>query len=368
MLRLRHFIDLEEYTTDEIMQLLELANEMEARVRFEKATRGGSTISPLLPYRVMASLFWAPSTRTRLSFETAKLRLGGSVIGFAEAASSSVAKGESLADTIRMSAHYADVIAMRHPKDGSAYLASKFSTVPVLNGGDGGHLHPSQTLLDLYTIYKEFGTLKGLKVALCGDLLYGRTTHSLSIALAAFDSEVVAFSPVELELPGHVTEHLKRYGKTIEQRRELAGNLDDIQVLYMTRIQKERFVDPAVYEKVGHAYILDKAVMATAPTQMIVMHPLPRVDEIAVEVDADPRARYFEQAFNGVPARMALIAVLLGQNHLHGKQGTNWRVPTVFEGSCPNQRCITHFDSNATPEFYELEQGKLACRYCDAPV
>jgi aspartate carbamoyltransferase catalytic subunit len=361
----RHFIDLEEYTPEEILQILELAQEMEARVRFEKATKGGSPIEPLLPYRVMASLFWEPSTRTRLSFETAMIRLGGSLVGFAEAASSSVAKGESLADTIRMSAHYADCIVMRHPKDGAAYLAGKYSSVPVLNGGDGGHLHPSQTLLDLYTIYKEFGTLSDLKVGLCGDLLYGRTTHSLAVALAAFNSDCVAFSPAELELPDHVVHHLTRYGRTIEQRRELTGFLEDLNVLYMTRIQRERFDDPTVYERVAHAYVLDAAVMETAPADMIVMHPLPRVDEIAVEVDADPRARYFEQAFNGVPARMALIDVLLGRTHLHGQRGENWRRVVSHEGSCPNKRCITHFDANAAPEFYERSRGVLACRYCD---
>jgi len=370
MARLRHFIDLEEFTSEEVLQLLELAGEMEARVRYEKATRGGSPIAPLLPYRIMASLFWEPSTRTRLSFETAMLRLGGSVVGFAEASTSSVAKGESLADTIRMCAHYADCIAMRHPKDGAAYLAAKFSPVPVLNGGDGGHLHPSQTLLDLYTIYKEFGTLSGLKVALCGDLLYGRTTHSLAVALAAFGSDCVAVSPEELELPPHVLHHLEtRYGRRVEQRRELAGGLGDIQVLYMTRIQKERFEDSGVYERMAHVYRLDRRVMDEAPAEMIVMHPLPRLDEIAVEVDDDPRARYFEQAFNGVPARMALILVLMGHTRLVGEAGVNWRVPTVFEGECANSRCITHFDANAGPEFYELEPGRpadgLACRYCD---
>jgi aspartate carbamoyltransferase catalytic subunit len=366
MARLRHFIDLEEFTPGEILQLLELAGEMEARVRYEKATQGGSPIAPLLPYRVMASLFWEPSTRTRLSFETAMIRLGGSVVGFAEASTSSVVKGESLADTIRMSAHYADCIVMRHPKDGAAYLAGKFSPVPVLNGGDGGHLHPSQTLLDLYTIYKEFGTLSGLRVALCGDLLYGRTTHSLAVALAAFGSECVAVSPEELELPRHVTDHLSvRYGRTVQQRRELAGGLGDVHVLYMTRIQRERFEDPEVYERVAHVYRLDGRIMDDAPAEMIVMHPLPRLDEIAVEVDADPRARYFEQAFNGVPARMALILVLLGHTHLSGERGVNWRAPTVFEGECSNRRCITHYDDNASPEFYDYAPGRLACRYCD---
>lgn len=366
MPRLRHFIDLEEFTPDEILQLLELAGEMEARVRYEKATQGGSPIVPLLPYRVMASLFWEPSTRTRLSFETAMIRLGGSVVGFAESSASSVAKGESLADTIRMSAHYADCIVMRHPNDGAAYLASKFSTVPVLNGGDGGHLHPSQTLLDLYTIYKEFGTLSGLRIGLCGDLLYGRTTHSLAIALAAFDSECVAISPEELELPEHVTAHLNvRYHKTVEQRRELAGGLDGINVLYMTRIQRERFEDPLACERVAHVYRLDRRIMDDAPADMIVMHPLPRLDEIAVEVDSDPRARYFEQAFNGVPARMALILVLMGHTRLYGKRCLNWREPTIFEGECSNRRCITHYDENAVPEFYEYSPERLACRYCD---
>ncbi len=366
MPRLRHFIDLEEFTPEEVLQLLELAGEMEARVRYEKATQGGSPITPLLPYRVMASLFWEPSTRTRLSFETAMIRLGGSVVGFAEASTSSVAKGESLADTIRMSAHYADCIVMRHPKDGAAYLAGKFSPVPVLNGGDGGHLHPSQTLLDLYTIYKEFGTLSGLKVALCGDLLYGRTTHSLAVALAAFGSQCVAICPEELELPPHVLHHLaSRYGGTVEQRRELAGGLDDVHVLYMTRIQRERFEDPEVFGRVAHVYRLDQRILDRSPAEMIVMHPLPRLDEIAVEVDSDPRARYFEQAFNGVPARMALVLVLMGHSRLIGPRGVNWRVPTVFEGTCSNRRCITHFDDNAKPEFYEFEPGKLACRYCD---
>lgn len=298
-------ISLERLSDEEIEYILKKAEKHEASLK-----TGGSTVCK---DKVLAALFFEPSTRTRLSFESAMLRLGGKVLGFTSAKGTSASKGENLADTIRTIESYCDVIAMRHPVEGSAKLAAQMSNAPILNGGDGAHSHPTQTLLDLYTIKKEFNKFKGLRVALTGDLKYGRTVHSLSKALARFGANMVFTSPDELRMPKDITSKLQnKYGVHVEEKTDLAEVVKDVDVLYVTRIQKERFPDPEEYEKVKGAYRVDNELLANAKKGMIVMHPLPRVYEIAQEVDSTPYARYFQQAFNGVPVRMALISSVLG--------------------------------------------------------
>jgi aspartate carbamoyltransferase catalytic subunit len=267
----------------------------------------------LLKGKVLATLFFEPSTRTRLSFESAMNRLGGGVIGFSEATNTSVKKGETLADTIRTVDQYCDVIAMRHPIEGSAQLAADFSEAPIINGGDGAHAHPTQTLLDLYTIKKEKGKIEGLKVALTGDLKYSRTAHSLSYALALMGADMVFASPEGLQMTKDFTSTLKRdFGVNIEEKTRLDDVVGDVDILYVTRIQRERFPAPEEYEKVKGVFKVDLELLKKAKKDLRIMHPLPRVDEIAPEVDATDHAIYFQQTYNGVPTRMALIAGVLG--------------------------------------------------------
>jgi len=264
--------------------------------------------------RVLATLFFEPSTRTRLSFEAAMLRLGGQYIGFAEAQSSSAAKGESIADTVRAVSCYADVTVIRHPKEGSCRVAAQASEVPVINAGDGGHHHPTQTLTDLMTIRREKGRLKKLKIGLCGDLKFGRTVHSLIKALSAYeDNEFYLISPEELRVPSYVIRDIDEAGKcSWVETRSLGGAIDRLDILYMTRVQRERFFNEEDYIRLKDSYILDAVKMRPARSDLIVMHPLPRVNEIAVEIDNDPRAVYFKQAKNGMYVRMALILAMLG--------------------------------------------------------
>jgi aspartate carbamoyltransferase catalytic subunit len=263
---------------------------------------------------ILASLFFEPSTRTRLSFETAMLRLGGQVIGFSEAQSSSAAKGESIADTVRTVGCYADMTVIRHPKEGSCRVAARASDVPVVNAGDGGHHHPTQTLTDLMTIRREKGRLDRLKVGLCGDLKFGRTVHSLVKAMSAYeDIEFYLISPEELRVPSYVIRDIEAgRGCSFVETRSLGGAIDRLDILYMTRVQRERFFNEDDYIRLKDSYILDAMKMRPARSDLIVMHPLPRTSEIAVEVDNDPRAVYFKQAKNGVYVRMALIMALLG--------------------------------------------------------
>jgi aspartate carbamoyltransferase catalytic subunit len=264
--------------------------------------------------RLLATLFFEPSTRTRLSFEAAMLRLGGNCLGFADPGSSSAAKGESLADTIRMAASYADLIVMRNPKEGAALLASRYSSVPVINAGDGGHHHPTQTLTDLLTIRRLRGELRGLTVGFCGDLKFGRTVHSLAKALARYPGmRLVFISPPELNAPEYITRGiLEKAGISYRETGNLEEVIGDLDVLYMTRVQRERFFNEEDYIRLKDSYILGREKMDLARKSMIVLHPLPRVNEIAVEVDDDPRAAYFKQAKYGMYVRMALIASILG--------------------------------------------------------
>ena len=304
MLKGRHLIEPGDLSVSEIDEIISLAEQMIVDpISFQDVCRG----------KILATLFFEPSTRTRLSFEAAMLHLGGTVEGFADASYTSSTKGETLADTIRVVSSYVDVIAMRTPKEGAALLASKYSPVPIINAGDGGHSHPTQTLTDLVTIRRLLGDYQGLTVGFCGDLKFGRTVHSLTQALSRYKGNKFVFiSPKELCLPEYMIEQLDNKGipYTVAERLEdVIGSLD---VLYMTRVQKERFFNEQDYLRLKDSYILDKEKMKLARERMFVLHPLPRVNEISPEIDNDPRAAYFKQVKFGMYARMALIAKLTG--------------------------------------------------------
>ena len=293
-----------DFSVEELDKLMDLANDIEANPKkYAHACDG----------KKLATLFYEPSTRTRLSHEAAMLNLGGSIMGFSSAASSSAAKGESVSDTIRMISCYADICAIRHPKEGAPMVACQHATIPVINAGDGGHQHPTQTLTDLLTIRSLKGRLNHLKIGLCGDLKFGRTVHSLINALARYDDiEFVLISPEELRLPDYVRHDvLDKQNIPYTEVVRLEEALPDLDLLYMTRVQKERFFNEEDYVRMKDFYILDKAKMELAPPDMLVLHPLPRVNEISVEVDEDPRAAYFKQVQYGVYIRMALILTLL---------------------------------------------------------
>lgn len=302
---MRHVISVHDFSTDEIVEVLDRAEDMVAIAR-------GEAVSDLLKGKVLACIFFEPSTRTRLSFETAMIRLGGGVIGFAGTEATSVVKGETLADTTRMVSGYADAVVLRHPREGAAKLATEFSAVPVLNAGDGAGQHPTQTLLDLFTIRTETGRLEGLNISMVGDLRYGRTVHSLAIALAKFGNTINLVAPEGLEMPGEVTSYLRSVGRLGAVCHSPEEVISDTDILYATRIQKERFPDLVEYERVAGMYRVDPDLLSRGPESLIVMHPLPRVNEITPEVDAMPQAKYFEQAFNGVPVRMALLSMVMG--------------------------------------------------------
>ena len=301
---MRHLIDIRDLTHGEILSLLDLADNIyEHPEDYREVCR----------YKKLATLFFEPSTRTRLSFEAAMLELGGSVLGFSEASSSSAAKGESVADTIRVVGCYADIIAMRHPKEGAPMVAAMHSAVPIINAGDGGHNHPTQTLTDLLTIRRERGSLDNLTIGLCGDLKFGRTVHSLIAALSRCEGvKFVCISPEELRLPGYVKQDvLARSGCEFTEARDLAEVLGELDVLYMTRVQRERFFNEEDYLRLKDCYILTPDKLAGAKSDLAILHPLPRVNEIDTAIDSDPRACYFRQALYGKFVRMALILKLL---------------------------------------------------------
>ncbi len=299
---LRHLISIEDLDRDDIVYILDRAE------KFEDVARGYKKMK-ILEGRILANLFFEPSTRTRMSFEVAMKRLGGEVINMTAQEASSVAKGETLADTIRVISNYCDAIVIRHPLEGAARFAAENSDVPVINAGDGAGQHPTQTLLDLYTIRKECGRLDGITIALMGDLRYSRTIHSLIKALTLFNMRIYLISPEALALPEDFLEGLR--GEI--ERADLGDVIEEIDVLYVTRIQKERFPDEEEYRKVAGSYRLTSETIAKAKSSMIIMHPLPRVDEISPDVDGSGHARYFEQAFYGVPVRMAILSeVMLG--------------------------------------------------------
>lgn len=299
----RDLINITDLTQEEVGEILDLADDMVAHPEkyYEECA-----------HKKIATLFYEPSTRTRLSFESAMLELGGNVIGFSSASTSSASKGESVSDTAKVIECYADIIAMRHPKEGAALVASNACSIPVINAGDGGHFHPTQTLTDLFTIRKEFGRIDNIRIGFCGDLKFGRTVHSLIEALLRFEGvEIVLISPYELKLPKYNKESMTAAGVKWTETASLEDAIPDLDVLYMTRVQQERFFNEEDYIRLRDTYVLDRAKMKLAKEKMIVMHPLPRINEISVDVDRDPRAVYFKQVRNGKDVRKALIATLL---------------------------------------------------------
>ncbi len=304
MLKGRSLIEPGNFSLEEMANLFVLAEKIEKDEQYLRDSCRG---------KLLATLFFEPSTRTRLSFEAAMLRLGGSCLGFADPGSSSASKGESLADTIRMAASYADAIVMRNPKEGAALLASRYSPVPVINAGDGGHHHPTQTLTDLLTIFRLRGKIENITVGYCGDLKFGRTVHSLAKALARYKNiKMVFISPEELVVPEYITRRLKKQNIEFLETTSLEDSIPDLDVLYMTRVQRERFFNEEDYIRLKDTYVLNSEKMELAKKDLIILHPLPRVNEIAVEVDSDPRAAYFKQAKYGMYARMALLSSILG--------------------------------------------------------
>ncbi|MFH1000521.1 MAG: aspartate carbamoyltransferase [Bacteroidota bacterium] len=297
----RSLISINDFSKEEYLKILDIAED------FEKNPR-----QKILENHVIATLFFEPSTRTRLSFESAISQLGGKIIGFTDASSSSVSKGETLMDTIKTVANYSDLIVMRHPLDGSARWASEVSSVPIINAGDGANQHPTQCLLDLYSIRKTQGTLENINIAFVGDLKYGRTVHSLVIALSQFNATFHLVSPEELKLPSVVKKYIKDAGLNYHQYTAIEDIMDKVDILYMTRIQRERFADPMEYERVKNSYILKNEMLENSKSNMRVLHPLPRVNEIEEAVDQNPKAYYFEQALNGVYVREAILASILG--------------------------------------------------------
>ena len=350
---MRHLIDPMDLTVEEIDQLLAVGDDIIQHPHKYAAICKG---------KKLATLFYEPSTRTRLSFESAMLELGGSVIGFSSADSSSAAKGESVADTIRVIGCFADIAAMRHPKEGAPMVAAMNSPIPVINAGDGGHQHPTQTLTDLLTIHRLKGRLNNLTIGLCGDLKFGRTVHSLIRAMMRYEGiRFVLVSPRELMIPDYVREEMIAAGYPFREVENLEDAIGEMDILYMTRVQGERFADQEEYLRLRDRYILDAAKMKLAKPDMIVMHPLPRVNEIATEVDDDPRAAYFKQANFGRFVRMALILTMLES------KTDNRVIPENTEvlGNCQNPHCITQMEDSLPRLYTRNEKGVCRCVYCE---
>lgn len=357
---MRSLIDIVDFSVEEIQQLLETACDIsENPQKYAECCRG----------KKLATLFYEPSTRTRLSFEAAMYELGGNVLGFSEPGSSSASKGESMADTAKMLSCYADIMAIRHPKEGAPYVAATSASIPVINAGDGGHCHPTQTLADLLTIYRECGRLHDLTVGCCGDLKYGRTVHSLISALGRYKNiKVILISPEELKLPKYVKyEVLEKNGMTYVETASMDEAIPELDILYMTRIQRERFDSFDEYERLKDSYILTPEKMAAAKPTMRVLHPLPRVNEISVKVDEDPRAAYFRQALNAKFVRMALILKLLKE----AQEGRQMEEQNTVEDSkllCDNPRCISSIEQELPHKFklVDAERGIYRCIYCES--
>lgn len=297
----RSLVSIDDFSTEEIIQTLDLA------VEFEK-----KPVQKLLDGKVIATLFFEPSTRTRLSFESAINRLGGKIVGFADSSTSSVSKGETLHDTIKMVSSYSDLIVMRHPVEGSARYASEIASVPVINAGDGANQHPTQTMLDLFSIRKTQGTLDNLNIFMVGDLKYGRTVHSLMMAMSRWNTTFNFIAPEELKMPDEFKLYLENLGLKYYEHSDFTDIISKADIIYMTRVQKERFSDPIEYEKVKNVYVLRNSMLKNTKPSMRILHPLPRVNEINPDVDANPKAYYFEQALNGVFTRQAILCKLMG--------------------------------------------------------
>lgn len=357
---MRNLIDIVDFSVEELKELMDTACDIHKHPKkYANKCKG----------KKLATLFFEPSTRTRLSFEAAMLELGGSVIGFSDASSSSAAKGESVSDTAKIISLYADIMAMRHPKEGAPYVASKSATIPVINAGDGGHCHPTQTLADLLTIYREKGKIEDITVGFCGDLKYGRTVHSLIAALSRYKNiNIVLISPDELKLPEYVKEEvIYKNNMPYIETSSLENSMPQLDVLYMTRIQRERFDDSNVYERLKDSYILTVDKLQNAKKDMCILHPLPRVNEISVKVDSDPRACYFKQAHNGKLMRMALILKLLSEINYQENREKDMLVNEIY---CTNPRCISSVEQELDHVFKlcDKENGVYRCIYCEKEV
>ena len=349
---MKNLNDLDDLSLGELTSIVDLAKEIS-----ENPTAYGSHLTG----RVLATLFYEPSTRTQMSFQTAMLRLGGRIIGFDNPANSSVSKGESLKDTVRVVSGYADVIAMRHPLEGAALAASLCSRVPVINAGDGGHLHPTQTLTDIVTLMNEKGRINNLVIGLCGDLKNGRTVHSLIKTMARFkNNSFVLISTKKLGIPQYLKDILKANGCKFTEYNSLDTAISQCDMLYMTRIQKERFDSEQDYQKQKGIFVLDKEKLKKAKSDLCILHPLPRVDEITVEVDDDPRAKYFEQAEYGMYARMALMLHMLKDSK---KAAPPKNPPQTHDIACTNPRCITNCEDYLPKQYFE-GGDMLECIYC----
>ena len=347
---MRHLTDSTDLTVQETQQVLDLALDIiNNRPAYSRVCEG----------KKLATLFYEPSTRTRLSFTSAMMELGGNVLGFSDASTSSVSKGETVADTVRVVSAFADIIAMRHFKEGAPHVAAQYSRIPIINAGDGGHAHPTQTLTDLLSILRELGHLDNLTVGLCGDLKYGRTVHSLIKAMKRYEgTRFVLISPRELRLPDYIKNIMPSNFVEVDTLEEALPMLD---VLYMTRVQQERFANKDDYERLKDSFILDAQKMTLAKERMIVLHPLPRVNEISTDVDADPRAAYFRQVENGKFVRMALICTLL-QKAEENRPNAKETSPTLLQ--CTNKRCIS-LTEPVDRQSYTDAEGVERCAYCD---
>ncbi len=360
---MRNLISILDFSAEELNELVATAEDIIANPdAYAKKCRG----------KKLATLFFEPSTRTRLSFEAAMYELGGNVIGFSEAKSSSAAKGESVADTAKIISCYADIIAMRHPQEGAPLVASKNATIPVINAGDGSHNHPTQTLADLLTIHREKGRFDNLTVGFCGDLKYGRTVHSLIDALSRYEGiKVVLISPEELKLPEYVKRDvLIKHNMEYVETTDLENSMADLDVLYMTRVQRERFDDIEQYERLKDSYVLDPEKLKKAKVDMSILHPLPRVNEISVAVDDDPRAVYFTQALNGKYMRMALILKLLEEAKKDPAREVRADEKIVVDHlRCTNPKCIITTEQELAPLAKPSEEeGVYKCIYCEQNV
>lgn len=357
---MKHMLEPFDFSLDKTIKLLDLAEDIKNNPKkYSDACKG----------KILATCFYEPSTRTRLSFESAMLRLGGNVLGFASADSSSVSKGETVADTIRVVSCYADICAMRHNKEGAPFVAKRYTQIPIINAGDGGHQHPTQTLTDLMTIKSTKGRLDNLVIGLCGDLKFGRTVHSLIRSMSRFDNiTFVLISPKELKIPQYVLDTIP---KDSNAKFITATNLEDIisdlDILYMTRVQRERFTNLDDYLRLKDSYILDKSKMDLAKKDMIVLHPLPRVNEISTEVDNDKRALYFKQARYGVYVRMALILTLL--NSVDEEDVLNENEIVLMDKKCSNKNCITTIEEGIKHLAKKDENtDTLCCAYCEHTI
>lgn len=357
---MRSLIDIMDFSVDDLMELMEKAIDI---------SNNPSKYSESCKGKKLATLFFEPSTRTRLSHEAAMLELGGSVLGFSGAQNSSAAKGESVADTVKTVSCYADIIAIRHPIEGAAIVASQNAEIPVINAGDGGHCHPTQTLADILTIYREKGRLDNLVIGLCGDLKYGRTVHSLINAMTRYpNNKFILISPKELEIPDYALNVLKKLNISYEVTENLENVIPTLDILYMTRIQRERFDDPDEYERLKDSYRLTVEKLNNAKPDMKILHPLPRVNEISVAVDDDDRACYFKQCLNGKLMRMALILKLLDEAADKKKHGYVGKGEPVKGGNCSNSKCITKVEQELETKHYVDEEGTKRCYYCDSEV